>query len=312
MSKPEQLAREEFEAFVTNPGLGELASLFGLAELPKDTHEKLASLEELAATHWDFRNGVERQAVNWNDELLDQEGSEQWKIIFKAAGKLGLVDGSEPMNKRPRTLAILGGANKSPLDRLRYGISVIDDLDLLVYLGSSRQIDTDLEREKIADYAEGAKTEFDLGSRALEGFLAAEQIYETYATYDDDTWGVRQYDIELNGSKKPAFALSTPRTIGARRATTYDNFRTFADSATGLADYSLDNLASVVSVTNAFYTAGQHLPGVQELTLPHGTQLETVGFSADYVGMTRKPRQLLQETKSAIDAAVRLEAALAA
>jgi hypothetical protein len=50
----------------------------------------------------------------------------------------------------------------------------------------------------------------------------------------------------------------------------------------------------------------------QKLTLKYGTSVETIGHSSDYSGAKRKPSQLLQETKSAIDAAVRLQEAIGA
>jgi hypothetical protein len=112
---------------------------------------------------------------------------------------------------------------------------------------------------------------------------------------------------------KYAIALSTPRDIhtGAgdktRRANTQDNYRFFADRA----ELSENPGATVVADTNAFYTPGQHLAAVQELTLPYGVRVETVGPSADYTGVKRQPSQLLQENKSAVDAAVRLERAIA-
>lgn len=304
---PEQLAREQLELFASNLGLAEMSRLFGLEELPKDTHERLASLQEVAVAHWDYRKGAERQEVNWDDELLDQEGSDQWNTIFEAGDKLGLVENSEPTNKHPNSLAILGGANRSPYDRLRYGLSVVDDFDQVVFLGSSRAI-SDTERDKVADYAPDAQTEFDLGCGAFETLLGATMTDEISIERDGDTWGMRLYEFERDGDKKTGFVLSTPQTIGEekRRATTYDNYRFFADRA----ELAENPDHTVVAVTNAFYTAGQHLPAVQELTLPYGVQVESVGFSAEYGGTVRKPSQLLQETKSAIDAAVCLDDAL--
>ncbi|MGD0284394.1 MAG: hypothetical protein ABSB12_02275 [Candidatus Saccharimonadales bacterium] len=309
VTNSKEVASRELETFVSNPGLVELANLFGVDVLPGTTTEKLSALQEIASQHWDFRKGAERQAVDWNDELLDKEGTEQWNVVFAAADKLGLVQSSKPVNKHPKTLAILGGANKSPLDRLKYGLSVVDDFDQLVYLGSSRAI-TDAERPKIADYAPNAKTEFDLGCRAFEELLSAKIVDEINIQRDGDTWGMRLYEFDVDGVKKHGFALSTPFEIGEgenkRRANTYDNYRFFADRA----ELSQDPDHTVVSITNAFYTAGQHLPAVQELTLPYGVKVETVGYDAQYNGVVRKPSQLLQETKAAIDAAVRLDKAI--
>ncbi len=301
---PEQLAAAELSRFASNEGLDELASLYGV-ELPEGTLDRLSTLKQLGAEHWDFRKGAERQEVNWDEGLIDEEGSEQHDAIFAAADKLGLVQDTEPKNKHPNSLVILGGANRAPLDRLRYGLEHVEDFDRVAYLGSSRAV-SDAEREKAAEYAPEAQTEFDLGCGAIETLLGAKMIDEISIERDGDTWGMRLYEFERNGEMKHGFVLSTPQMIGKRRATTYDNYRFFADRAE-LAD---DPGHSVVAVTTGFYTQGQHMPGVQELTLPFGTTVETIGHSAEYSGVTRKASQLLQETKSAVDAAVRLEAAI--
>lgn len=327
-----ELARAQLEAFVANPGLTELANLFTEpaavntvgnmriseeTELPAATPDKLTALAKIAAEHWDFGKGAERQATNWDNALLDQPGSYQWNTIFHAADQLGLIENTRPINTRPDTVAILGGANLAPLDRLRYALEVVEDFDQIVYLGSSRPVPPgSAEREKVAAYVKGAAdstktlTEADLGSAAFETVLGATMTDEITIERDGDTWGMRTYEFEWNGKTKQGFVLSTPREIGSsrKRANTYDNYRFLARQL----ELDKDPNHTVVAVTTGFYTAGQHLPAVQELTLPYGVQVETVGHSAQYSGVTRKPAQLLQETKAAIDAAVRLEAALAA
>lgn len=303
---PEQLASAELDAFVMNEGLVEMAGLFGVEELPEDRRDRLRVLQDLAQDHWDFRKGAERQAVNWDNELLDDPESEQWKTIFEAADKLGLIENTEPQNKTPDALVILGGANKAPLDRLRYGLDAIDDFGYVAYLGSSRAV-SDAERAKAIEYAPHAQTEFDLGCGAVETLLGGTAIEEVRTERDGDVWLTRVYQFEKDGVLKHAFVLSTPQTIGARRANTYDNYRFFAGRA-GLAE---NPEQSIVAVTTGFYRSAQHLSAVQELTTCYGTQVETIGHSAAYSGVVRKPAQLLQETKAAIDAAVRLEALLA-
>lgn len=304
-----EAARQQLEAFVHNEGLDELAKLYlpGRETLPTTTHDRLEVFQAIAVAHWDYRKGAERQAVAWNDESVDLKGSEQWNTIFNAAEKLGLVNNSEPTNKHPDYLVILGGANRAPLQRLQYGLDVVDDFEHIVYLGSSRHI-SDAEKEKAVDYAPGAVTEFSLGCGALETMLGAKMVDNISLKRDDDIWGMRVYEFEYNGKKRTAFALSTPQYIGKNRATTYDNYRFFADRA----ELATHPDQSIVAVTNAFYTAGQKLPAVQELTVPYGATVETVGFEANLYdpNIKRTASQLLQETKSAVDAAVRLEQAL--
>jgi hypothetical protein len=302
---PEQLASAELDAFVMNQGLAEMAGLFGAEELSENRHDRLHVLQDVARNHWDFRKGAERQVVNWNQELLDIPDSEQWHVIFGAADKLGLVQNTKPQNKNPDALVILGGANKAPLDRLRYGLEVVDSFGYVTYLGSSRPV-SDAERTEAAGYALDARTEFDLGCGAIETLLGGKVIEEVKTERDGDVWLTRVYQFERDGVAKHAFVLSTPQTIGAHRATTYDNYRFFA----GRAGLTENPDQSIVAVTTGFYSRGQHLPAVQELTAQYGTKVETIGHSAEYSGVVRKPAQLLQETKAAIDAAVRLEVLL--
>lgn len=202
-------------------------------------------------------------------------------------------------------LVILGGANKAPYDRLRYGLETVNDFGYVTYLGSSRVV-SDAERAKAAGYAPNAQTEFDLGCGAVETLLGGEIIEEVKTERDGDVWLTRVYQFERDGAIKHAFVLSTPQTIGARRANTYDNYQFFAERA-GLAENPYQH---IVAVTTGFYNRGQHLPAVQELTARYSTEIETIGHSAEYSGVVRKPAQLLQETKAAIGAAVRLETLL--
>lgn len=304
-SGAEQQASAELRTFVTSPALDELAELFVTDMLPDDPSERLSDLQVIAAEHWDFRKGAERQATDWNDELLDQEGSEQWDAVFKDADQLGLVQDTEPIVTNPDFLLILGGANRAPYDRLRYGLEKTTGSGAIAYLGSSRMV-SDAEREKAADYAPEAQTEFDLGCGAVETLLGASEFEEHRIERGGDTWIARVYTYTDADETRHAYVLSTPQMIGEKRATTYDNYRFFAEAA----ELSEHTGATIVSVTTGFYTAGQHLPGIQELTLPFGAHLETIGHSAEYSGAKRKPSQLLQETKAAIDAAVRLDTVL--
>ncbi|HKR81497.1 MAG TPA: hypothetical protein VJR27_00660 [Candidatus Saccharimonadales bacterium] len=304
-TRGQEMAHAELNKFASNEGLDDLANLYS-TELPQDTHDKLATLQELGVANWDFRKGAERQATNWDNAQLGEAGSPVWNAVFAGANKLGLVESGELQNKNPKYLAILGGANKAPLDRLRFGLESVDNFEHVVYLGSSRPV-SDVEREKAKDYAPNAQTEYDLGSGAFETVLGGRLVDEFTEVRGDDTWGTRVYEFEHNGQTKTGFVLSTPTTIAGRRATTYDNYKFFADRAE-LAD---DPDATVAAITTGFYSQGQHFPAIQELTLPHGTQVETIGHNAEYSGVQRKPSQLLQETKSAVDAAVRLEQAIA-
>lgn len=295
-------AISELLSFVNNPGLSELARLYGedISVLP--SRSKLSVLGNLAATYWDFRKGAERQTTDWSDDSLNQEGSVQRDIIFNTAAKLGMVASSRSANQTPDYLVILGGANRSPLDRLRYGLENVDRFGQLVYMGSSRPL-SEIEKSKVKDYAPGASTEFDLGCSAFETYLEAVPVKNIRVMREGEEWGIEAYDFtDANSAQKRAFALNSPQIVGEHRATTYDNYRFLAETI-GLQHHTT---ASIVSVTTGFYIPGQHAPAVQEITLPYGVTVETIGHDAAYSGAHRLPTQLLQEAKAAIDGYTRL------
>jgi hypothetical protein len=310
-----EMAQQQVEQFAHNPGLAQLTELYGLDITDMDTEQRLAAAQGVATTYWNYRRDAERQAASWatKDDPLSIEGSEQWNTVFSGARELGLVESSKPHNTRPDYLVVLGGANRAPLDRLRYGLESVEEArEAVVYLGSARRI-SDAEKIKAADYAPGAETEFDLGVGAIEETLKDPQFKlqraegpDAVVAKDGQEWRMRTYYYEKDGKTRKAYVCSTPPEVDGHRATTYDNFRFFAQ----LAHLGEQPDTSVVAVTTGLYTAGQHLPAVQELTLPHGTTVETIGHDAAYAGMIRTPDKLVQETKAAIDAAIRLQEAL--
>lgn len=307
------MARAELAEFASNKGLDGLTKLYGVQLPPNEPgyqRERLVAAQEVAANYWDFRKGAERQNTDWNIEgELSSKGSKAWKAVFADARELGLVRSSILQNRQPKYLSILGGANESAVNRLRFGLESTDDFEYLVFLGASRPL-PEKERERVKNFAPNAKTEYDLGSAAFETMLDAKLTDDFTDVRNGDVWGTRVYNIQHKGRKKTAFVLSTPREIHdaddpekPRRATTYDNFRFFARQVE-LAD---GPTATVAAITTAHYTRAQHLPAVQELTLPYGVRVETIGHRAKYAKMQRTPGQLLQEVKAAIDAGVRLQ-----
>ena len=290
-----KLASQALDAFVFNPGLDEMASAFG-ESLPTYRQGRLAALTELSK-QWDFRRGQERQDTV-SQSTIDQPDGKIWKQVFAAATQLGMVESSKPKNTSPENLLILGGANRAPLDRLRYGLASAQP-ETVYYMGATRPT-TPVEQEKAKDYAPGALTEFELGCGAIMSYLEAKQTDESTDGDPEQAW--REFSFRNKGRKLLAYAINTPKPTGQQRANTYDNFAHFA-AWNGLVP---GNSAPTLAVTTGFYVPGQHLPGVQELVGSYGVGFETIGHSAAYSGANRLASQLLQETKAAIGAADRL------
>lgn len=152
----------------------------------KKIDDRLVALKAVADAHWDFRRGRERQSTSWDDSRLDEPGSRESATVFAAADKLGMVRSGAFSNKTPDYLVVLGGANKAPLDRLKFGLESVVVLGSVAYLGSSRPV-SDAEREKAREYAPNAETEFDLGVGAFETLLGAVVQDEVKEVRNGDT-----------------------------------------------------------------------------------------------------------------------------
>ena len=211
----------------------------------------------------------------------------------------------------PKLLSHSSKCSSRRPDRLEHLLESLDDFGMLIYLGASNPL-TDGQKDKAKGYAPGAQTEFDLGCSAFETLLGARIVSRDSTVRKDDVWAWQEYEFEWKGVTRTAFALNTPKEVHeddqqSHRANTYDNCKFFARMAE-LAD---NPHVTAVFDTNALYLPGQHLAAVQELTLRYGVAVETVGPSAERTGADRIPPQLLQENKAGIDAAVRLEQAIA-
>lgn len=327
---PQEIGRmrgiEALETFVHNPAMGEIADYFGL-EIDKSQDV----LPQYAASFdsWDVRrNGdKERYNVNWKDPT-DEVSKRASDKVFELTNKLGMVESSHPTKDHYDFVTILGGANKAPYDRLKFALEQGVTFDHLILLGAGRRIGDDpdpekSEREISKDYAPGAKTEYDLMNGAVESLLGDRIVHrETIdvvvpggrADHDPENWKVRYYELD-DGT--PIFSLSSdfvpeqnaekPISKHKMRANSGDTYVFMR----ALAGDALNENTDVLLLSNAFYTPAQHMDGVRELSLTTGAQVETIGYDAAYGGKERTAMQLKQELKSGVDAAIRLEKALA-
>lgn len=300
-------AEEALTAFVYNAAFEVFAALHGAPELPMGQDERLQAMSELAPK-MDHRKNKERQATG-RDEWLDQEGSPQWRAAFRAGEMLGQVESTRPTNKHPKYLVLPAGFGITNELRGKYGESVIEGCEHVVFLASARTVG---DKERGEAGVPTAQDEFDLCRVYFESKDDAHLVNEFSQHHKGELWRTTVYEYTQNGKTRTGWVLSTPRQIDGHRATTDDNFRFFGEQA-GLAD---EPDASVVIATNSLYVPFQHLTAVKELTLRYGVDVETVGYSADEYAdvkpIERLASQIEQEAKAAIDAAVRLNKELTA
>ena len=299
---------QEFLNMIANTQeVTDLARSFGADEGQLDG--RLTSLKAFSMNHWDFRNGRERQQMVGED--FEKPVAD---AIFAAAEKWKMVGSSEPMNDRYDFATVLGGANMSPLLRVRYLKEMIGlhnlNVPTIVLLGSSRQL-SDSEKTKTSGYAPGAQDEFDLMNGAVEQEFGIshtdEKIIDLHnfspKATEEDMWRVRYYET-ADGVR--ILSVSAPQIEGERRVNTADTYR-FMREVIGVEELQGK---SILNVTNAHFVPFQHADALRLLGLQADAHVETVGFSADYAGINRKPFELLQEINSAIRQSVLLEEAL--
>jgi hypothetical protein len=289
---------------VQDPAFDALADMFG-QELPTDD-SRLGVLQDVAARNWDFRKGKERQDVAWEGELADPN-STAGREVFRHTGRLGLVASTHTILPVYDFGIVTGGANRSPLDRTRYLHEQAAEVDHVLMLGSVRPVN-DAERAKAADYAPGATSEFDL----MRG--AAENVYRL-GSYVEDRPKEVGYDFRgearvyhYNNADGPMISVldaPAPADPSKNRPNTVETYA-FARELFGNELANADVLVS----TNAHFSPFQHIDALGALSLPTGAQVETIGYDAAYGGMNRLPSQLLQETKSYVDAMARLDQSL--
>lgn len=140
---------------------------FGVEASPTEQPEQF--LEAMAQLDPRFQGG--RELVRWQLEADQTEWPEETKdVIMRAAESMRMLEPETPLQGQFDVVIALGGARQANLDRTRYAVEATKakegkeaeaGIKLLVVAGSSRELN-EAEQENAANYAPGAKTEFDL------------------------------------------------------------------------------------------------------------------------------------------------------
>lgn len=295
-------ATEYLYRFAFNPGVEKVVAEYDTHfKFIKKLDERLDYLQELAARHWDYRKGRERYEIVETYEL-DKPGNEQGDRIYEGAAMAEMGTSSKPTLKHYSVMAVLGGANLGPYNRLKYGLEQGVTYDMLAYLGSERALPP-AEKEVVKNYAPGAQTEFDLGKGAITSLmgdqLAGGGEYEVVTS----EWRISRLQ---HAAGTPIVLLSSPPFLGGRRANTADTY----DFLRRLEQEAFNPTKNILFTTAAIYRYAQYFDAMREVHLSTGVDIEVVAYEQAYAGLEFKPTQFLQELKSAADAAVRLRDAV--
>ncbi len=103
------------------------------------------------------RYELEADQTEWDDTTKD--------LITRTAESMRMLEAETPLQGDFDAVIVLGGARQSNLDRTNYAVNAIKsgkaNVKQLIVAGSSRELN-EAEQENTANYAPGAKTEFDL------------------------------------------------------------------------------------------------------------------------------------------------------
>lgn len=289
--------------FVNNPGIEKVVNEFDSQYSSiKNVNERIDYLAKFAGEHWDFRKGRERYEIT-ETFAMDEPDSELGRTIHEGTRYMEMSKPSTATLFHYSILGILGGAFRSPYNRLKYGLEQDTTYDTLVFLGSEREV-LPPEQEQVKDYAPGARTEFDLGVGAIKT-LMGDQLADD--EYEEHILNGRVLYLKTKDNL-PILVLSAPVRQGGKRANTadtYDFLRRIEEK--GLIKSPTKN---ILFATAGMYRYAQYFDAVREISLKTGVDVEIVGFAAAYDNKKFKASQFLQELKSAADAAVRLRDAM--
>jgi hypothetical protein len=289
--------------------------------------ESLIAIEERAADSFNFRSR-DGSTYRERSEAVEADFDDDTRAhVVQYATSLGLVEPTRPAHDSYDMTLVLGGGFRSPLLRTRYAALLGRQgihLGEVYFLGSPRFLMTNepAERPVTSQYAPEATDEFDLMVAAatiefgfspqpvmfLCGCTSASAICPNWRHGGDPRAGevppeythersttLTSTDGNLHGS---AISASTSRP--PYRPDTSDTFALwgrYADPAPG---------KRVLVVTTQVFVPFQRFDGLRRLYLPHGLNVDAVGFGAEWGDRPQSAEYLLQETLSAIRSARRL------
>jgi hypothetical protein len=188
-------------------------------------------LEALAQLNPRFQGG--RELVRWQLEADQTEWDDATKdVIMRTAESMQMLETETPLAGQFDVVIVLGAARQANLDRARYGAKAIKEggaqVKQLVIAGSSRPIN-EVEQKNTANYAAGAKIEFDLCggaatavARENPGLILSEMyVGNEHADTSNTVEGVLS-TLQTNGSLKDSVRIGAITTQIYRAATALD------------------------------------------------------------------------------------------
>jgi hypothetical protein len=301
------------------------ASVNGLSPAQVDILRRTLAVERMVAADFNFRASAGQQYRERIQASTADFTPEFRARVRELAGQLGLVHAQEPRASGYDKTLVLGGGYRSPLLRARYAALLRSkgfQLGEVSFLGSPRFLIEDPPERSVTDaYAPGASDEFDLLVAAAQtefGLTPARTTFlcgcssaqaacpkwlerhpeggQTPAAYTHE----RRAELEDDAGRTVASVLSASTGRPPYRPDTSDTFSLWGRCANPQLGQR------VLVVTSQVFVPFQSFDGVRRLYLPHGVDLDAVGYGDDWEESLRTAEYLLQETLSAIRSGRRL------
>lgn len=318
----------EIEHWVFSPPLRRLVRRFGYRpwrhplrllgwwrrnrQRPRDLVQELAYLDELTARTWDYRQPGSTDSKERNQVDPDAITGADEKLVLAAADALGLVQPRPPKYQHYDHVVVLGGLVRANLWRSAYAAHLLSSgitAENVVALTAYRDL---------------AKNDNDPGKdepTLLERFGLPLRSYEWEVMEDGlrRAFGLSSFEIERQSdpaAEGPArFRVAVAEAAGqqvslivapaadpSRRANTADGYRYWADQIGHVKPGQ-----RVLAVTTCIYVPYQHAVALQQLGLPFGCSIDTVGIDFTVLDDSLSPQDFrgvnyLQEIRSAIRA----------
>ncbi|MBE1484843.1 hypothetical protein [Plantactinospora soyae] len=297
-----------------------------LSEQQVEVLRRALAIEQTAAGHFNFRTS-DGSTYRERAQAAHADFSPETRAeVLRLTDALGLVSPRPPRSRRYARTLVLGGGYRSALFRARYAAQlqasgvVLGEVD---FLGSPRfLLDEPPERPVVEPYAPGAADEFDLMIGAVRTEFGLEPAEVTFlcgcssAEHTCPNWSAGslpradQTPPAFTHERRVALADADGQAVGSVYSASTGRPPLRPDTADTLrlwARYAQPRLGQrVLVVTTQVFVPFQAFDGIRRLYLPHGVDLDTVGYGAEWKDRPQTAEYLLQETLSAIRSARRL------
>jgi hypothetical protein len=292
----------DIEEWINSPPIRALVVAFGgeadVAVRSLELRTKLDWLDSFTQ-RWDTRQGKERDQA---DEL--PLTSNQEELVLNAAAALGFRKSRSPQHKSYDHVVMLGGLFRACITRPAHAANLIRTgavrTSTVTALGGHRPF-SDQERA-LADRAgfPGLDEEFDAldaGTRKAFQLGQPASVEGERIENPGGSWTVRRYEGNAGLPVRVAAAPSSEPAL--RRANTADSYNWWGNKIARLGSED-----RILAITTTIYVPAQHAAAIRMLTIPFGSEVETVGIEPGDVNPTLaqpfSPTKYLLEVRSTI------------